>query len=296
MFGGGGPKAKKDMRRIEVGTVWKPKLDFARATITTLVNNKKELRGVALVEPVIRTGPAVRFLGQFLVPKLGEPKSAAKEAHVGLTAAVVGEDYAASLRCMRVREGVDAGVSYHQRLAPTSPITIGGEVFVCGPAVTAATTVQDDGRLGSDRKPLEWAVGASHTGQDSKTSLHYASTSSAPALSAHHVYYLNKSNTLVAKTIINPATLSSMVAVGCRLQGTNALGSVTSSVDTYGGLRMVLEHTPIQDVKVGMGMTYNLFNPGKQNEFGFKISYGAPQPLRRPLSPCTMYRDIFALN
>ena len=98
--------------------------------------------------------------------------------HWGVTAVVRGADYAATLRA---KHGPEVGVSYHQRLAPGSRFSLGGELMLSRPAMldtlkAAAASASSSGAAaaGTDSssalKPVEWSAGGAYDAGMNKVS------------------------------------------------------------------------------------------------------------------------------
>jgi hypothetical protein len=129
----------------------------------------------------------------------------------GGTVTLRGEDYVA---VARASHGPDVGLSYNQRVAQGSPLTLGGELYFSRPAFLkvlrpdkAAGVVGGDGH-----KPLEWAVGAAYDAGDHKSAVHLATTGPfTNILSLHHLFRASDRTSLAAKFMCTPFTGTSMV-------------------------------------------------------------------------------------
>lgn len=219
----------------------------------------------------------------------------------GVTTTLRGEDYTA---VARLKHGPEAGISYNQRLAPGSPVTLGGEMFFNLPALQRLTAPESGSgkpAAGPGGKPIEWAVGAAYDADQHKTAVHLATTGSFNnVISAHHLYRVTDRSHLAVKFMCTPSSWGSMAAAGYRMKFKNTATSLHGVVDTYGTVRTMVEREPIKDVKIGasmearLGPNSNTTGPEGAATFGFRISVGAPSPIVGPVSPCTMARDIFS--
>jgi hypothetical protein len=128
-----------------------------------------------------------------------------------VTTTLRGDDYVA---VARAKHGPEAGVSYCQRLAPGSPVTVGGELFVSGPALRQAGQVDSDaGAPPAPTQPAaEWAVGAAYDAGSHMTSAHVATTGVfVRVASLHHVVRPSDGTTLAAKIMYHPLRQTTMV-------------------------------------------------------------------------------------
>ena len=241
----GGPSQEKGTRSYSLGGVathelagggkWRasgaldPESLKARATLLGDVWGEGRLRVLvqAAVDPA---GPA---------PQEPAPGRSwwARSVEWGATATLRGADYVA---VGRVKQGVEVGGSYCQRLAPGSPLTVGGELMlnVAELRAAAAPAAGSGARRG---RPLELALGCAYDAPDSKTSLHYAATSTfaSSVLSLQHLLKVTERSHLAAKVITDSAVTKSMVAVGCRTRFRNTLTTLHGMVDSYGSVRQV---------------------------------------------------------
>lgn len=215
----------------------------------------------------------------------------------GATARYAGEDFVA---VARLKHGPEAYVSYNQRLAPRSLVTVGGELCLSVPELLKlrGSGGKPAGGAGAP-KPLDLAFGLAYDAGLSKTALHYAATKTFAAgiFSLHRLERVTPRSTLAAKLMVNAGTRTSMAAVGYKLHFRNTLTTLYGMVDTYGTLRQVVEREPLKGLKVGLSMEARLAPgaaaPGEAATFGFKVTMGSVAPFQPPLSPVTMTRDIF---
>ena len=159
----------------------------------------------------------------------------------GATATLRGEDYVA---VARVKHGVEVGASYCQRLAPGSPVSLGGELMLNVPALAAAQAAAGGSGSGSaarGSRPLELALGCAYDAEDSRTAVHYAQTTafSSGVLSLHHLLRVTERSHLAAKLITDTAVSQSMVAAGYKMHFRNTRTTLHGMVDSYGSIRQV---------------------------------------------------------
>lgn len=270
--------------------------------------------------------------GRLRVTVQGEDKRSEGAPEWGVTARYATR---AGVLVARVKDGAEVGASYNARLTPYSPVTVGGEVYLKLPAVAGAVSAAaahlgggragggapssgsnaaaggggggDDGktRMPSLRGLGDFALGAAYDTGLHKTGLHFASTSSFPAVaSVHHLYRVTERSTLAAKYMLNLSSASTMAAVGYRLKFRNTLTSVHGMLDSYGTARIMVEREPVKDIRMGLSLEGKL-SPGAQATkpgpdgyvvLGFQVSAGALNRLPQQQSPCTMTRSIFGLT
>jgi hypothetical protein len=208
--------------------------------------------------------------------------------------------------------GTEAGLSYNQRLAPRSAVTIGGEAVLSLPRLwelaRPSAPPSENLEHGQAQRAVDWAFGAAldHAGsgelaqQERKTGLHFAFCGAlGPVLGVHHVARPDRNSTLAAKLIVS-ARPSSMCAAGYRVVFPNTLSSVHGCVDSYGTSKVVVERWLWKDyLKVAASVEAKLGEaepeaPNGIASFGFSATLGqAPQSLP-PLSPAWMNRnDLF---
>jgi hypothetical protein len=151
----------------------------------------------------------LRILGQLHDDK---SETTATGPDWGLTATLRGEDYVA---VTRAKNGKEVGLSYNQRLAPGSPLTLGGEMFFnLRHLRTSARPVGSEGSGPNAGKPLEWAIGGAYDTGAYKTAVHLATTGSfTNIVSLHHLARVSDRSSLAAKFMCTPATGSSMVSI-----------------------------------------------------------------------------------
>jgi hypothetical protein len=154
------------------------------------------------------------------------------------TATLRGADYVA---VARLKHGPELGASYCQRLAPGSPVTLGGELVLSVPELSAAAGGGGSASGARRPRPLELALGAAYDAADSRTSAHYAATSSfsSGVLSLQHLLRVTERSHLAAKLITDCAVTQSMVAVGYRMHFRNTRTTLHGMADSYGSIRQV---------------------------------------------------------
>jgi hypothetical protein len=219
-------------------------------------------------------------------------------SNIGLTTSIKGIDYVASVRAsFNHASGLDTIVSYHQRLNPGSPITLGGELGFVPSRVSARIK-----ETLPSNKPIEWAIGGAYTSPESKlrTSLHIDGSanryrSGFPTLSLHSFQPINDNSVFVNKFMVDLGTKHSMLASGFKLKFRNTNSTISSMMDSYRTIRTIIERQPLQDLKISLSSIIELKQDGK-NEFGFKISYGVSNPIVKPLSPIAISREIFGAS
>ena len=221
-----------------------------------------------------------------------------KQTEWGLTSTLRGEDY---VLVNRLKHNKEFGLSYNQRIAPGSPLTIGGEMFFNYPALLRmANPSKADETTTSAGKPLEYAIGCAYDDKINKTAIHLATTSSfSNILSFHHLYRVSDRSSLAAKFMCTPTLGTSMASAGYRVKFRNTLSSITGVVDTYGTVRLLVDREPVKDIKISASMEARIgpqASPGPEGTatLGFRVIIGTPSPIVAPLSPCTMSRDIFS--
>ena len=126
--------------------------------------------------------------GQYVDTRLGELTAAAGPTSLpegALSVELRGLDYASVARVMfRGASGTELFVSNHQRIAPGSPLTLGGEVLLSQsrlwgiPAAAAKAVSQVAGAKGAAAfaSPVEWAVGGTYTTDKSKVGRGWAAS------------------------------------------------------------------------------------------------------------------------
>ena len=181
----------------------------------------------------------LRLLGQLALG--GAPSGGGKGgggAEWAASATLRGEDYVA---VARVKHGLEAGGSYFQRLAPGSPLALGGEMMLNVPELAAAAGAGAGAGASRGGRPLELAVGGTYDTEDSKTAVHYAATKSfsSGVLSMQHLHRVTERSHLAAKIITDAAVKQSMVAAGYRLRFRNTLTTLHGMIDSYGSVRQV---------------------------------------------------------
>jgi hypothetical protein len=130
----------------------------AKVRLVGSLDNDLKLSGSSLVD-VTGTG-RLTLLGQAVRTRFD---GVAPESW-GAAATLRGGDYVATAR---LKDGPEAGLSYNQRLAPGSRVTLGGEVLASLPALAAASAAAA-GPRSVDAKPIEWALGAAYEGENTK--------------------------------------------------------------------------------------------------------------------------------
>lgn len=215
----------------------------------------------------------------------------------GLTTTLRGEDY---VLVNRVKHSKEIGLSYNQRIAPGSPLTLGGEIFFNYPALRQIGNPSKADETATNSKPLEYAVGCAYDNKVSKTAVHLATTNSfSNILSLHHLFRVSDRSSLAAKFMCTPTLGTSMASAGYRVKFRNTLTTVTGVVDTYGTVRLLVEKEPVKDFRVSASMDARIGpqaqpGPDGTTTLGFRVIVGTPSPIVAPLSPCTMSRDIFS--
>jgi hypothetical protein len=97
---------------------------------------------------------------QVMAQVVDGPSASGRQLGAAAAATLRGADYTAALRLTRVPE---LGCSYHQRLSPGSPVTLGGEWLMHVPALRTALRGERPAE-----KPLEWAVGGAYDAREHK--------------------------------------------------------------------------------------------------------------------------------
>jgi hypothetical protein len=215
--------------------------------------------------------------------------AAAKEG-AALSATLTGEDYVAVARARRAGEGGGGGellASYNQRLAPGSPLQVGGECCVSLKSLAAGAGSGGAGTV----SPFEFAVGAAWDGGTSRSALHFSRYGSyaTGTLSAQHSLRVTERATLASKLIVNLESKHSMVAAGYRLHFRNTLTTLHGTVDSYGSLKQMVEYEPMKDFRVGLSLEAKSL---AEAHVGMKVTLGPLPKVQIPLSPLTMSRAL----
>jgi hypothetical protein len=159
----------------------------------------------------------------------------------GATATLRSDAYTA---VARAKNGVEVGGSLSGRLAPGSPITVGGEAMVSLSELSVWSPQRARGGGGAvpqKSRAVEFALGCAYDTQDSKTSLNLATTKSfsSSVVSLQHVVNVTERSHLASKIITDMALSQSMVAVGYKMRFRNTLTTLHGMVDSYGSVRQV---------------------------------------------------------
>ena len=203
--------------------------------------------------------------------------------------------------------GTEAGLSYNQRLAPGSAVTLGGEAVLSLPRLWELARPSAPPPLfepGQAQRAVDFAFGAAvehGEAQAHKTALHFAFCGAlGPVLGLHHVARPDRNSTLAAKLIVSQRP-SSMCAAGYRVVFPNTLTTVHGCVDSYGTSKVVVERWLWKDfLKVGASVEARLGGepeaPDGIAAFGFGVSLGQAPQATVPLSPAWMNRNnLFAV-
>jgi hypothetical protein len=218
---------------------------------------------------------------------------AATDAAVSLT--LTGTDYVGVAR-VRLGGGGEVMASYNQRLSPGSPLQVGGEA--CVNVGEAARLARDGGASEDGKAPFEFAAGVAWDGHANRTALNFSRSRTFPAgtVSAQHSLRVTERATLASKLIVNVESKHSMVAAGYRLHFRNTLTTLHGMVDSYGGLKQVVEYEPVKDLRVGVGFETRFLGAQEgQAHVGMMVTLGPLPRTQPPLSPLTMTRDIFGM-
>lgn len=193
----------------------------------------------------------------------------------GATATLRGSDYVA---VARAKHGPEVGLSYNQRLAPGSAVTIGAE------AMLHVGDARRGPQPGAAFKPLDVALGAALDAGGHFSAVHVAATKafSAGVLSLHHLYRITDRSAVAAKLMASlgenkrsmvgargggacavafcmdcsasgvcvarvcadtltlaPPPRTPQVAAGYRMHFRNTLTTIYGTVDSYGCVRQV---------------------------------------------------------